>query len=271
MSAERNVMISVEEPRPLLDEGHYTARCADATVAWSRRWKKWIVRLVMEPFDYTGRPYSGSLCKFLALGTNPKKPHAGQQSQFRSLWVEVNGGQPTGSDVDLGIFVGHTFKISIETVKRDRSGKAIHPAHFYSIVREISFCSETRTLQHANLRTREHSNTARLQHANTATPQPFNLSTLKQTRQHHNTTTHPVPSNASLSLGDTRQTHNAHPDDGGAGLTSVEPAPRSQDRPRCYVHGTKAEWWTRPEGDLVCARCHPNPLSGHEHDGWASV
>lgn len=61
------VTVSLEEPRQLLDEGRYTATCTAATVAWSRRWKKWIARLVMDPSDYTGRPYTGSLCKFLQL------------------------------------------------------------------------------------------------------------------------------------------------------------------------------------------------------------
>ena len=49
---ERTVMISVEEPRPLLNEGKYRARCTAATIAWSRRWKKWIVKLHMEPLDW---------------------------------------------------------------------------------------------------------------------------------------------------------------------------------------------------------------------------
>jgi hypothetical protein len=246
MSGESKIMISVEEPRPLLDEGNHLATCIDATCAWSRRWKKWIVVLKMEPLDYHGRSYSGTLCKFLALGTNPKRPHAGQQSQFRALWVEVNGAQPTGSDVDLGIFVGHTFKVSIQTVRQDRNGKKISPAQWYSIVREISFCTEARTLEHANLRTREHSNTATLQHANTATPQPSNPLTLTNpaTPQHNNTpvpkAAKKLPQDSSSSLGSTQQTHNAHPETNGTGFTTVEPVPRSQDRAR-----------------------RPSPLNGH--------
>jgi|ERR1019366_5469469 hypothetical protein len=27
----------------------------------------------------------------------------------------------------------------------------------------------------------------------------------------------------------------------------------------CYVHGAKTEWWTRPDGEMVCNRCHPSP------------
>jgi len=216
--SSQSMMISVEEPRPLLDEGAYLARCTDATCAWSRRWKKWIVLLVMELLDYDGRPYTGSLCKFLSLGANPKKPHAGQQSQFRKLWVEVNGGQPTSSDVQLGIFVGHVFNITVATVKRNRNGEAVAPAHWYSTVREISFCStEGLTLEHS---TREQSNTRTRQHSNTATQQPANLLTLKETQQHHNTTTHPCPSNgredSNSRLGSTQHTHNAHPDNTGA-------------------------------------------------------
>lgn len=32
-----------------------------------------------------------------------------------------------------------------------------------------------------------------------------------------------------------------------------------ESAPRCYVHRTETEWWRRIDGDLVCARCHPNP------------
>jgi|SRR5271157_460681 len=152
------MMISVEEPRPLLDEGEYLARCTDVTFAWSRRWKKWIVRVVLEPLNYYGRPYTGSLCRFLSLGTNPKKPHAGQQSNFRKLWVEINGGQPISGQVELGLFIGYVFKIVVATVKQDRNGEAIAPEHWYSTVREISFCSDMRTLEHSNTRTLQHAN-----------------------------------------------------------------------------------------------------------------
>src|SRR6266849_150892 len=113
------ILISTERPRPLLDQGEYSAKCTDATIAWAKRYKKWIVRLVMEPTDYNGRVYNGDLCKFLQLGTDPKKPHAGQNSDFRKLWVQVNGAQPTG-DLNLDIFVGHAYKIAVTTVKADR-------------------------------------------------------------------------------------------------------------------------------------------------------
>src|SRR5580700_848186 len=71
-AAPMSVTVSLEAPRPLLNEGPYLATCTEATCAWSRRWSKWICRLVMEPVNYTGRPYTGSLCKFLQLGSNPK-------------------------------------------------------------------------------------------------------------------------------------------------------------------------------------------------------
>jgi hypothetical protein len=167
--SERSIMVSLEEPRPLLDEGTYLAFCTDATVAWSRRWRKWIVRLVMEPIDYAGRPYTGSLCKFLSLGTNPKQPHAGQQSRFRELWVEVNGEQPTSNEVELGIFVGHNFRVRVATVKADRNGMQISPPNWYSVIREISFLSEHAIQQHSNTPTHEHSNTRTLQHTNLPT------------------------------------------------------------------------------------------------------
>jgi hypothetical protein len=147
------ITISVEEPRPLLDEGEYLARCSDATVAWARRWKKWISRLVLEPLDYNGQPYTGSLCKFLQLGSNRQRPHAGQQSQFRKLWVEVNGAQPSGGELSLEIFIGHLFRISVQTVVADKDGKKISPVHHYSVVRGISFDGDVLTREHS-----QHSN-----------------------------------------------------------------------------------------------------------------
>jgi hypothetical protein len=136
---ERPIAISIEAPRPLLDEGEYVAQCTDATVAWARRWKKWIVRLVMVPVDYRGQSYRGDLCKFLSLGQNPNSPHAGAQSEFRKLWVACNGAPNTSSEVDLGMFVGKFFQISIGTVRADRNGKPIDPALWYSVVREVAF------------------------------------------------------------------------------------------------------------------------------------
>ncbi len=44
-----------------------------------------------------------------------------------------------------------------------------------------------------------------------------------------------------------------------AGRSRKVEAGKSSSTPRCYVHGTEAEWWKRTDGDLVCGRCHPNP------------
>lgn len=149
-ASSSKIWISLDEPRPLLDEGDYLAVCTDATVAWSRRWKKWIVRLVMQPNNYTGQPYCGHLCKFLSLGQNPIKPHAGQQSQFRKLWVEVNGAQPVSGEVSLDIFVGHHFEVKVRTVRADRNGNEIATAHHYSVVREILFCAVSKKAKSVN-------------------------------------------------------------------------------------------------------------------------
>lgn len=230
--AERAVMISVEEPRPFLDEGEHFARCTTATVAWSRRWKKWIVRLVMEPLNYTGRPYSGELCKFLSLGIDPKKPRAGQASRFRTLWVEVNGAQPTQGEVDLEMFVGHVFHISVRTVKAkaDKEKTPIPPEHWYSIVDQVTFCkSLPRTLEH-------------LQHANTnntgntgntptlPTREPFNPLTLTEPSNTSNPLTPRVPvergkkgANSVSSLESIQQTHRSPEGDGDA-ETNVSPS-----------------------------------------------
>jgi hypothetical protein len=166
--------ITLSEPFPLLDPGQYVARCTEATFAWARQWKKWIARLVLEPLNYEGRPYSGRLCKFLGLGKDPQKPYAGPQSHFRRLLVEVNGEQPTAQDVSMEIFVRVLYDIEVETVKTGRDGKPYSPEHWYSIVREIHPCKQgfdcTRTLQPSN-------------------PVPFNPSTQTTlaTDQHSNT------------------------------------------------------------------------------------
>jgi len=130
-------VILLSAPYPLLDEGCYLASCIEATFAWARQWKKWIARLVLEHVNYTGRPYTGKLCKFLSLGCDPNRPFAGQHSLFRQLWVSVNGAQPASSEVTLRIFQGVLFCLSVETVKKDRHGNQRAPEHWYSVVRAI--------------------------------------------------------------------------------------------------------------------------------------
>src|SRR4051794_18969255 len=83
--------IRVAEPYPLLDPGEYVALCTEASFEWARQFGGWKARLVLEPKDYRGRPYTGRLCKFLGLGKNPQEPYAGPRSDFRMLLVEVNG------------------------------------------------------------------------------------------------------------------------------------------------------------------------------------
>src|SRR5579871_5878855 len=87
--------ITVAKPYPFLDAGEYVARCTEASFEWARRWNAWKARLVLEPQDYRGRSYTGSLCKFLDLGRNREVPYAGSRSAFRMLFAEVNGGQPS--------------------------------------------------------------------------------------------------------------------------------------------------------------------------------
>jgi hypothetical protein len=241
----------------LLDEGEYLARCTDATIAWSRRWKKWISRLVMEPLDYGGRSFTGSLCKFVSLGTDAKRPRAGPNSDFQRLWVETNGSQPINGEVSLEIFRGQLFQITVRTVreKSDNQHTPIPPEQWYSVIGDVSFCK-------AGTRTREHQ-----QHAIANNPgntdntrNTSNPLTLTQTQQHHNTTTHPCPSSMGRedpdwSLGEKQQTYNVHPDDDGADATTVNSAPHAQ---RCHIHGMKTSWWLRGE-DWLCELCHPDP------------
>lgn len=136
-SPAKKPVITVAEPYPLLDPGEYTAVCIEADFEWSKRFSAWKVRLVLEPQDYTGRPYTGRLCKFLDLGKNPHAPYAGPRSAFRMLWVEVNGEQPTRPDVDVSVFVGRLYRISVETVATNRKSESLSPEHQYSIVRKI--------------------------------------------------------------------------------------------------------------------------------------
>jgi hypothetical protein len=241
-AASMSVTVSLEAGRPLLDEGSYRARCTEATIAWSKRWKKWIALLHMDPLDYVGRPYTGELCKFLFLGTDQKKPRAGPSSAFRKLWVEVNGAQPNQGEVDLGIFVGHVFEIAVRTVraKADKEKTPIPEEHWYSVVGDVTFSKAAQTTrQH-----RQHSNTSNTHNTHNTdntttptTPQPINTLTLKQTQQHLNTTTHPRPnalatskrtSQSNSSLGDTQQTHNVHPDNTGTEGAIVSSVPDGQ-------------------------------------------
>jgi hypothetical protein len=158
----------------LLDPGCYVAICSEATFAWARQWKKWIARLVLEPKNYTGSPYTGRLCRFLGLGKNRERPYAGPQSRFRQLYVEVNGEQPPSLEAGMEIFVGIGYEIEVVTVQLDRNGKPRTPEHWYSIVREIHPCKPgTTTPQPLNTRPsnpstqRTHTTLATDQHSNT--------------------------------------------------------------------------------------------------------
>jgi hypothetical protein len=145
--------IVLSEPFPLLDPGCYVALCTEAAFAWARQWNKWIARLVLDPQNYQGRPYSGRLCKFLGLGKNKERPYAGPQSHFRQLYVEVNGEQPPSLEAGMEIFVGICYEIEVVTVTQDRNGKPRSPEHWYSVVKEIHPCKEARTTsQPPNLR-----------------------------------------------------------------------------------------------------------------------
>jgi hypothetical protein len=134
-------VIILGDPYPLLDAGTYRAKCLEATMAWARQWKKFKARLVMEPQNYTGRPYHGHLCAFLDLGSNPHRPYAGPNSAFRRLWVEVNGDQPTSREVSLDIFVGRYYDVTVETVTLDRHRNERRPEHWYSVIREVHLAS----------------------------------------------------------------------------------------------------------------------------------
>jgi len=242
------VTISLETMRPLLDEGRYLARCVEATCEWSRRWRKWVAILKMDPLDYAGQPYIGHLCKFFNLGQDPKRPHAGAGSQFRKLWIEVNGAQPTNAETGLEMFVGHVFEIEVSTVKTDREQKPIAPALQYSVIRSLAGST---TLQPSNPATLQPTNPfAQVQPSNPLTLQPLN-----KPSNPDNPLTQSL-SQRSRSLGRSQPTEN-YPEHG------AEPnsAPLVQSTPtrHCYVHGAATEWWFR-QGDAVCGRCHPNPL-----------
>src|SRR3954447_17175346 len=114
-------VIAVSPPYPLLDPGRYRAICTETSFAWARQWKKWIARLAFDLQNYTGRPYQGTLCKFLSLGTNPERPCAGHHSAFRQLYVEANGAQPVNTEVTVAIFEKLPYEITVETVTRDRN------------------------------------------------------------------------------------------------------------------------------------------------------
>jgi hypothetical protein len=151
-SKQPSPRITVSEPFPLLDPGTYVALCTEATYAWARQWKKWIARLVLEPLNYQGRPYTGRLCKFLGLGKDLKGPHAGPQSDFRQLLVEVNGAQPTRPDAGMEIFINVLYDIEVATVTTNRDGEKRPPEQWYSVVRKIHPCKDQSkpTLQPAN-------------------------------------------------------------------------------------------------------------------------
>ena len=183
------VSISLAEPRPLLDEGDYVALCTKATVAWSRRWSKWVAKLVMHPTNYEGRPYTGNLCKFFNLGRDRQGPHAGQGSEFRKLVVQLNGDQPANSGAELSMFEGQTFHIEVVTIKgrKEQTGefKNFAACDWYSRVRRIAPAADDESTNllihqsanppiHQSRRARVHEST------NPLIPQPSNPLTLNK-------------------------------------------------------------------------------------------
>jgi hypothetical protein len=137
LSGSAKPRIKVADPYPLLDPGDYLAICTEANFQWSKQFSAWKARLVLEPQNYTGRPYVGKLCKFLDLGKDHEAPYAGPRSAFRMLWVEANGGQPTRPDVDVSILGGRWYAITVETVATNRKHEPLAPDHWYSIVRKM--------------------------------------------------------------------------------------------------------------------------------------
>jgi hypothetical protein len=130
--------ITISAPYPLLDEGEYLAKCTKASYEWANRYRKWKARLVLDPQNYyTGKAYTGQLCRFFNLGNNPDSPRVGPGSDFRALLVEVHGGQPANSVLDVNIFTGRLYRITVVTVKQNRKGEPIAAANWYSIVRDI--------------------------------------------------------------------------------------------------------------------------------------
>jgi len=142
-------VLTLSAPYPLLDEGEYVALCTEATFDWARQWKKWMARLVLKPQNYRGRPYQGKLCRFLSLGRDPARPFAGHHSDFRKLFVEVNGAQPIAPEITMRVFEGRLYDITVETVRLDRHGKERQAEHRYSIVRAIHVAASP-TLQRSN-------------------------------------------------------------------------------------------------------------------------
>jgi hypothetical protein len=136
---EHKPLITIAAPNPLLDEGEYLAECTKASYEWANQWRRWVAILALEPKDYT-KPYTGQLCKFFNLGSKRDKPSAGPMSDFRALFVEVNGAQNTNSSLlDVDIFTGHVYRITVVTVTKDKNGEPKASANWYSKVSKIHF------------------------------------------------------------------------------------------------------------------------------------
>jgi hypothetical protein len=186
----QTIQIAVEQLRPLLEQGDYAEKeylaiCTSATCAWSTRWSKHEVILKMRLLDYTGKSYAGDLCKFLYVGRNPAGPRIGPRSQFYRLLVAINGAHPANANVDLALFVGQHFRITVRTVthKSDKNQTPIPPELWYSVVDQIQFhnpLNPCNTRNTSNPRNPSNPNNPR----NPENPRnPSNLSTYKQTSE----------------------------------------------------------------------------------------
>jgi hypothetical protein len=241
-----SAVIRFSKPRPLLSEGRYRALLRNADWAWTKRYKRNQAKFVFDPpLDYDGPTYPGNLCALFPLGGKEGQPYASTGSKFYALWCETNGSAPTLPALTKAalkeMFEGRIFEIEVETVKRSSKAKQdeqdLAPELWYSVVRRFRLTSLS---QKQPAQPRQPAQPVQpVQPGQPGNhPNPLTLEPIQPVNQ---ATTKPprFPRAREVDFGVT-QSGSTTP--GGTDEPTSNSVPRSQT---CYVHGSKAVWWTR--------------------------
>jgi hypothetical protein len=101
---------------------------------WVRRFRRWSLIVEFELLSEGKR-----VCAFFNMGTNPERPHAGQQSRYFKAWAMANGELPRAKQkLDPEVFRdGQVYTVEVSDSGKDSGGLRKADALVYSQVTEI--------------------------------------------------------------------------------------------------------------------------------------
>lgn len=101
---------------------------------WVRRYRRWSLMVEFELLSESAR-----VCAFFNMGSNPEKPHAGEQSRYFQAWTLANGERPCRKQgLDPAVFLdGQVYQIEVSDSHTDVGGQRKADALVYSRVSQI--------------------------------------------------------------------------------------------------------------------------------------